>query len=283
MAIWDNLGSRGNVEDRRVDGAGLALGGGGLGLVGVVIVLAMTLFGGTGNPTLDQIITDIASQGSSQTEDTGQYAGEDQYEVFAANVLGSTNDSWRQQLQASSVEYQDPKLVLFRTATQSGCGLATSSVGPHYCPLDQTIYLDETFFDELASRLGGSNGDVAQAYVIAHESAHHLQNILGTMEKAQATQQSNPDRANEVSIGLELQADCYAGVWMRSIAERGVLETGEISEAISALEAVGDDRIQEKVNGQISPETWTHGSSQQRVQWFNTGFEQASLRACTSI
>lgn len=276
MAIWDKISSTGNVEDRR--GSGLLLGGGSLGVVGVVLLLAFNILGGTGDPTLDQLINQaITSTPSSQTE-SGEFAGKDSYEVFASKVLGSTNDTWRAQLQSKGVSYTEPKLVLFRAATPSGCGTATSAVGPHYCPNDMTIYLDESFFDELKNKLGGSNGDVAQAYVIAHESGHHLQNLLGTLNKASAAQDSNAS-----SIGTELQADCYAGVWLRSISDQNVLDQGEMNEAMSAASAVGDDRIQQKVDGQINPETWTHGSSAQRTQWLNTGFDKGLISACTSI
>lgn len=278
MAVWDKITSSGNVEDRR-GMSPLAVGGGGLGIAGVVVLLALNLFGGTGNQTLDQILTDIANStlsSNTQSVDSGEFAGEDAYEQFASKVLGSTNETWRTQLQGSGTNYEEPRLVLFRSATSSACGAASSAVGPHYCPTDQTIYLDETFFDELKTQLGGSNDDVAQAYVLAHESGHHLQNLLGTLEKAVTG-------GNSASVGLELQADCYAGVWLKSIANNSVLDQGEMNEALSAAAAVGDDRIQQKVNGQINPETWTHGSSEQRMKWLNTGFDKGTISACTSI
>lgn len=286
MAVWDNLPGSGNVEDRRGMGAGLALGGGGFGLVGIVILIAMNLLGGTGNASLDQLIDGLARnslQSSQSPIGSSQYQGQDNYQVFVSKVLGSTNATWKQQLAGSSTNYTDPKLVLFRSATQSGCGIATSSVGPHYCPSDQTIYLDETFFDELTNQLGAQGGDVAQAYVIAHESGHHLQNVLGTMERVQQASRTDQSGSNSASVGLELQADCYAGVWLGVISGQNVLQPGEINEAIDAAQAVGDDRIQEKVSGQISPETWTHGSSTQRAEWFTTGYNKKTITACTSI
>ena len=173
---------------------------------------------------------------------------------------------WAKEFKKENKNYIPPKLVLFRTATESGCGPATSEVGPHYCPLDQTIYLDETFFDELTKRFGAKGGDVAQAYVIAHEVGHHAQNGLGIMDQMK----NNP--TNATSIKLEMQADCYAGLWANSIKDQGVLMPGEIGEAMDVAAAVGDDRIQKKVTGYINPETWTHGSSQQRVAWFNNGY-----------
>jgi predicted metalloprotease len=167
-------------------------------------------------------------------------------------------------------------LVLFRSATQSGCGLATSDVGPHYCPQDQTIYIDETFFIELQERFKAKGGDVAEAYVIAHEVGHHVQHQAGVLEQAQrsGTQSS--------AIATELQADCYAGAWANSIAHLGVFEQNEINEAIDAAAAVGDDRIQQSANGQVTPETWTHGSSAERVKWFTLGFESGDPNVCSA-
>jgi predicted metalloprotease len=173
-------------------------------------------------------------------------------------------------------------LVLFRTATNSACGTATSQIGPHYCPLDSTIYLDETFFDELTNRLGATGGDVAEAYVIAHEVGHHVQNELGIMNRVQTQQQALPSQANELSVQLELQADCFAGLWAHSIRDIGVFETNEIREAMDAAAAVGDDRIQERTQGYVNPENWTHGSSDQRVEWFNKGYQTGELSACNS-
>jgi uncharacterized protein len=167
--------------------------------------------------------------------------------------------------------------------TTSACGNASSAVGPHYCPLDRTIYLDETFFDELTRRFGAEGGDVAEAYVIAHEVAHHAQNELGIMDQVNKAAQSNEESANDLSVGIELQADCFAGLWANSIKDLGVFMPGEIKEALDAAAAVGDDRIQERVTGHINPESWTHGSSEQRVTWFNRGFETGNLANCNTL
>ena len=279
MAVWDRITSRGDVEDRRSNGP-LALGG--VGLTGVVLYVAFTLLsGGNVSDVLNQIGQQvIENQRSLSAED---FNGQDDYEVFASTVLGSTNDTWSAIFNQRNRSYDPPKLVLFRAATQSGCGLATSQVGPHYCPVDETIYLDETFFDELTSRFGAQGGDVAQAYVMAHEVGHHVQNQLGTMNQVQQVERSNPDEANNESIKLELQADCFAGVWANSIKDLDVFLPGEINEAIDAAESVGDDRIQQRVEGQVNPETWTHGSSAQRVQWFNRGFEDGSVDVCNTF
>ena len=267
MAVWDNIESRGNVEDRR-GMVGLA---GGVGIVGIALIAGITLLtGGDLGDVLGQLIQ-LAPQ-NSQVVNTTEFEGEDDYERFASTVLGSNNDMWVEEFTKLNKTYDPPRLVLFRSATQSACGSATSQVGPHYCPLDQTIYLDETFFDELVNYLDGPNGDVAQAYVISHEVGHHIQNELGLLNSVGSS--------NEASIQIELQADCFAGLWGNYIKELNVLGPNEIQEAIDAAEAVGDDRIQEKVNGQINPESWTHGSSEQRVGSFNKGYNTGSFTSC---
>lgn len=278
MANWSRITSRGDVEDRR----GMApVAVGGLSVAGIAIVLLFNILtGGDATDVLNQL-QQVPVQ-TTNSLDTKQFDGADDYEVFASTVLGSTNDMWHQVFNASNQTYTDPKLVLFRQATESGCGVATSDVGPHYCPLDQTIYLDETFFDELTSRFGAKGGDVAQAYVIAHEVGHHAQQELGIMENVDEEEQHGGD-ANALSIKLELQADCFAGLWAHSIKDEGVLGPGEIEEAMDAAAAVGDDRIQEKVTGQITPETWTHGSSAQRLHWFTTGYDSGLVSSCDTF
>jgi hypothetical protein len=173
---------------------------------------------------------------------------------------------------------------LFRNQEASGCGGATSQIGPHYCPLDQTIYLDETFFDELQSRFGAEGGDVAEAYVIAHEVGHHVQNELNIMDEVQQRQQAAEGTdANALSVQLELQADCFAGVWAYDVAHLDVFLPGEIQEAIDAAAAVGDDHIQETMQGRVTPESWTHGSSAQRVEWFTVGYETGDPSRCDTF
>ncbi|MBA3550931.1 neutral zinc metallopeptidase [Patescibacteria group bacterium] len=272
MALWDKLGSRGNVDDRRAMGPVGAIGGG-LGLTGIVIaVLFSYLSGGDVTDVLTQL---PALQVQEQTAyNAADFEGTDSYEVFASTVLGSNNDMWAKVFAANNSTYSPPTLVLFRGSTQTGCGLADSSVGPFYCPLDEKIYLDETFFEELQSRFGAQGGDVAEAYVISHEVGHHVQNLTGILDQRQS---------NEDSIRTELQADCYAGLWAYSIKDLGVFEQNEIIEAIDAAAAVGDDRIQKSVNGRVNPETWTHGSSEQRVQWFNRGYETGTVTNCDTF
>lgn len=273
MANWGRIGSRGNVEDRR-GFAPAAIGG--ISLTSVALLFLVNyLNGGDIGDALNQLQTLPTEE--RQVLSTEEYEGADEYEVFASTVLGSNNDHWNKVFSANNKTYTAPKLVLFREATNSSCGGATSEVGPHYCPLDTTIYLDETFFDELQRRFGAQGGDVAQAYVISHEVGHHAQNELGIMDSV------GRSRTNETSVKLELQADCFAGMWANSIRNLGVLEPNEIEEAMDAAAAVGDDRIQKSVTGYINPERWTHGSSQQRMQWFNTGYESGSLSSCDTF
>ncbi len=281
MALWDKIGSSGDVEDRRGMGSsGIAL----TGVSGIIIFLAFMFLGGQDTGMLEQVLNQTQSGSTQSSEQPAEFQGADQYETFTRKVLGSNNDTWQGIFAAQGKDYTPPKLVLFRQATQSGCGFASSAVGPHYCPEDQTIYLDETFFDELQKRFGGSSGDVAQAYVISHEVGHHVQNLTGTMEQIQTQQQENPELANDLSVRLELQADCYAGVWARSISQLGVFESEqEIKEALSAAAAVGDDHVQETIQGRSSPESWTHGSSEQRVKWFSTGYDTGRAASCDTF
>jgi predicted metalloprotease len=270
MADWSKITSRGDVEDRR--GSPMAVAGGGLGLVGVGLVLLLQYLA-NGTVDVGSVLNQLpAAQGQSSLT-TQDFEGDDDYQKFTETVLGSTNDTWTEIFAKDNRQYQPPKLVLFRNATPSGCGTATSDVGPHYCPADSTIYIDETFYDELTTRFNAKGGDVAQAYVMAHEVGHHVQHQLGLISEEGVP--SNSD-----SVKTELQADCFAGVWAHSIADLGVFQPGEINEAQDAAAAVGDDRIQTKVQGQVNPETWTHGSSAQRVKWFNAGYDNGTPASC---
>ena len=268
MALWDKIGSRGNVEDRRGAGPAVVVGGG-LGVTGLIIVLLVNVLGG-GN--VEDVLTQLQDiQVETAPYNAKDFEGEDSYEVFASKVLGSANDMWSRVFRDSGLVYQEPKLVLFRGITESQCGGASSQVGPHYCPVDQTIYLDETFFDELKRRFGAKGGDVAEAYVMAHEVGHHVQNELHILAE---------DRSNEESVRTELQADCFAGLWAYSLKDLHVFEPGEIEEAMDAAAAVGDDRIQATVTGRVSPESWTHGSSEERVSALREGYESGSVKRC---
>jgi predicted metalloprotease len=201
---------------------------------------------------------------------------------FVSFVLDDVQGFWVGEFQAAGKPYNNALLNLFRDQINSGCGQATSQVGPFYCPLDEQIYIDLAFFDELNRRFKAP-GDFAQAYVIAHEFGHHVQRQLGVEEKVRAESEANPDDANELSIRLELQADCLAGVWGRSAFDEGLLESGDLEEGIGAAEAVGDDRIQEQTQGRIDPESWTHGSAEQRATWFRKGYDSGELSACDTF
>ena len=274
MADWGKILTRGHVEDRRGVGP-VAVGG--LSLTGVAVVLLFSVLTGADPIDILSQLEGVPIQEQQRIVNPGEFEGEDSYEVFASTVLGSNNELWVREFSKMNRTYTEPRLVLFRGATESGCGFASSEVGPHYCSIDKTIYLDETFFDELTQRFGAKGGDVAEAYVIAHEVGHHVQNELGIMDRVEA----NPSQ--EMSINLELQADCFAGLWANSIKDRGILEVGEIQEAMDAAAAVGDDRIQKSVTGQVNPETWTHGSSEERVSWFNKGYTTGSVFECDTF
>ena len=277
MANWGRILSRGDVEDRR----SFAPAVGGAGLAGLALYFVLSYLSGS-EINVNEVLTQLENVQVEQNQTLGasEFEGEDEYEKFASAVLGSNNEMWTTVFSKTGELYTPPKLVLFRAATQSSCGTATSSVGPHYCPLDQTIYLDETFFDELTKRFGAKGGDVAEAYVIAHEVGHHAQNRLGIMSKVRGLQDANPEQENDLSVQLELQADCFAGLWANSISNLDVFEQNEINEALDAASSVGDDRIQEKVTGYSNPESWTHGSSEQRVSAFNRGYQTGNLSSC---
>ena len=273
-----------NIEDRRgMGGRGLALGGGGIGTL--VLLLLFWLCGGNPQTLLDQLgggsVPEQQQEQSSQQQTNPNQPnrrGDDDQKKFVASVLGSTEDVWRKILpQQARRQYQDPKLVLFTDQVQSACGVAGSSTGPFYCPGDNKLYLDFGFFNELAREFKAP-GDFAQAYVIAHEVGHHVQNLLGTMDRVQRSGNSNSD-----SVKLELQADCYAGVWAFYAQKQGLVEAGDAEEAIRAASAVGDDAIQKRAQGYVVPESFTHGSSRQRIEWFSRGFQTGDMRQCNTF
>ena len=279
MANWNSVESMGDVEDRRGVGSGIAFAGGG-GIIAILLTLGLNYLGlQVSQSTVEQVVTQIQSMQSQTVDKTDQpveFRGDDSYEVFTRKVLGSTDGLWQSAFSESNLAYKKPKLVLFRGVTQSACGVASAAVGPHYCPYDRTIYLDETFFDELQQRFGGSTGEVAQAYVIAHEVGHHVQNQLGVFDSSSAKTQKG-------AIAIELQADCYAGVWAYSQSKNNVIQPGEIDQALSAAAAVGDDNIQERTEGRVNPENWTHGSSEQRVNAFQTGYSSGDPASCRNL
>lgn len=270
-----------NVEDRRGLSAGTA---GGLGLGGVLLVLAVSYFTGTNPLVLLNALQ--GHQGFPQPNEEQGPMGppSDELGRFASIVLADTEETWHDLLAARDVEYQEPRLVLFTGAVHSACGSASSAVGPFYCPGDRQLYLDLTFFNELSQRLGAP-GDFAQAYVIAHEVGHHVQNVLGI-----SAQVSRLERyvalveRNALSVKLELQADCFAGVWgYHAKAARNLIEPGDFEEGLHAAGAIGDDRLQRASRGSVQPESWTHGSSEQRVRWLRRGLESGDPQVCDTF
>ncbi len=273
-------GQSSNIEDRRgMGGKGLALGGGGIGTL--LLVLAVWLCGGDPQALLDQLgggTTAPSAQQQPQQQTQNNPPQNDAQKRKISSVLLSTERVWNQILpQQAKIKYSEPKLVLFENQTSSACGFASSATGPFYCPGDEKLYLDFAFFGELQTRFGAP-GDFAQAYVIAHEVGHHIQNLLGTMDKVNAAGNSN-----QMSVRLELQADCYSGVWANYVQKKGLLEAGDVEEAMKAASAVGDDSIQKQSQGYVVPESFTHGSAQQRMSWFTKGFQSGNIRQCDTF
>lgn len=225
-----------------------------------------------------------APTGSVGTNSQELSARDQELADFVSVVLADTESTWQLEFQKLGMTYQEPKLVLFRNAVNSACGYAQSAMGPFYCPGDKKLYIDLAFYEDMKNKLGAP-GDFAQAYVIAHEVGHHVQNLLGTSTQvAQAQQQLSKEQANQLSVKLELQADCYAGIWgYYADSERQMLEEGDIEEALNAASAIGDDKLQQQAGGVVRPESFTHGTSKQRVAWFKRGFEQGKVEACNTF
>jgi predicted metalloprotease len=271
-----------NIEVRR--GMGPArIGRGGLGIGTIVLALAVSYFTGVNPLTVLNLLTGVQSmtEVSAPTESGPVGAPQDRLGKFASVVLADTETTWRNLL---GPRYEDPRLVLFSGAVQSACGTTSSAVGPFYCPNDHRVYLDLAFFDEMAHRLGAA-GDFAQAYVIAHEVGHHAQNLLGIAEKVHRLQrQVSEAEGNALSVRMELQADCYAGVWgHHAKRERNLIEPGDFEDGLRAAAAIGDDRLQKMSRGHVQPESWTHGSSEQRMSWLKRGLESGDPSICNTF
>ncbi len=292
--LWKRGERSANLEDRRDESGPLGggIGGGGLriGLGGAVALLLLSLATGQNFfAYLEQIGIPVGGAPeyapSASREGSGTTAGSPEEEKlvdFVSFVLDDVQKTWAKELPKTGTEYQDAKLVLFRDSVQSGCGYAEGAMGPFYCPADAKVYVDLGFYDELKRRFGAP-GDFAQAYVLAHEIGHHLQNILGIERKVRQLQQMHPQDGGELSIRLELQADCFAGVWGNTTAQRNILERDDVEEGLAAAAAVGDDRIQKQTTGYVNPERWTHGSAQQRVTWFKKGLMSGRLQDCNTF
>ena len=298
---WDELPQSENVEDRRGDdggsgggGGGFPIGGGGLG-IGSIIVIGLLGWALGIDPGLlisgAEILTgggqrqEIPQQGPRRpagkpTDDTGK---------FVAAVLGSTEVTWKNIFEKDGQTYRAPRLVMFSGATNSACGSAQSAMGPFYCPPSREVYLDTAFFNDLERRFRGCNGEAckfAQAYVIAHEVGHHVQNLLGILPKAQQAQRASGDKAqaNRIQVRVELQADCFGGVWAHHAEQRWkLLQPGDIEAALQTAAAIGDDMLQRKAQGRVVPDSFTHGSSAQRQQWFTIGFKSGSVKSCNTF
>lgn len=272
---WRQQRQSDNVEDRRgiSPGKGVAIGGGGLAVV--VLVILVVLCGGDPRQFL-QALPDQGQVPQQQRRGPRPQANDD-VKQFTAAVLGSTEDVWGQIFTRNGLKYREPTLVLFSGQVRSACGFTSSATGPFYCPGDEKLYLDTDFFRELKSEFR-SPGDFAEAYVIAHEVGHHVQNLLGVMDKVQRA-----GNTNALSVDLELQADCFAGIWAAGAERNGLLEAGDPEEAIRAAAAVGDDAIQKRTKGYVVPESFTHGSSKDRVRWFRIGFETGDVAKCDTF
>lgn len=297
-------GNSGDVEDQRGSSRGRApvvgAAGGGAGLVVIIIVLLINVLGGGssgGGPAFnipnsgsfgDSVqagtqSADARQSQSAQAEDpipASQDPDKDLRE-FSTFVVGDVQDTWSQIFADAGEQYRRAKLVLYSSGVNTGCGSATSAVGPFYCPADEKVYIDLSFYGAMRDQLGAS-GDFAWAYVIAHELGHHVQNLLGVSEKVTREEQSDPSQANHLSVRLELQADCYAGVWGETTFKRGILEDGDLDEGLNAAASVGDDRLQGST-GSLNPDSFTHGTSAQRVKWFEAGFDSGKPDACDTF
>ena len=273
---WTPGGTSRNVEDRRGSGLGMPVGIG-----GTVILLVLSLI--FGRDFISGSSDQTSQQSPGEATPVQQTPEEAKQVQFVSFVLDTAQSTWAQLLPATMhARWHDAKLVLFRDATQTGCGVGQTAMGPFYCPLDEKIYIDLAFYDELRNRFGAP-GDFAQAYVITHELGHHVQHLLGTDEQVRRAQEGNPDMANALSVRLELQADCYAGIWGHATQQEQILEAGDIEEGLSAAAAVGDDRIQRQTTGHVNADTFTHGSSAQRVSWFKKGFASGDPRDCDTF
>ena len=269
---WRGERQSSNIEDRRGIGGRVAVGGG-LGTI-VVLILAL-LFGADPRQLLEQVPSGPSSEVQSSRPLNPE---EEELKQFVGVVLGKSEDVWNDVFRRNGSQYREPTLVLFTDQVQSACGMAGSAVGPFYCPADEKVYIDLSFYDELRRRFKAP-GDFAQAYVIAHEVGHHVQNLLGISDRVDAMQRRvSQSEANQLSVRLELQADFFAGIFARYVQNQGILEPGDIEEALGAASAVGDDQIQRRTTGYVVPDSFTHGTSEQRLRWFRKGYESGDMR-----
>ncbi|HBP31703.1 MAG TPA: hypothetical protein DD666_20105 [Advenella kashmirensis] len=277
-----------NVEDRRGSGGsgrgrGMRLGGGKIGIGTIVVALAAWYFLGI-NPMTILGGDDIQQEPAGQSQQAGGPVADDQDKVFMSKVLKTTETVWSGIFKQNGGTYQNPALVLYSGATRSACGVGQAAMGPFYCPEDRKVYMDMSFFHQMGAQMG-VQGDFAQGYVLAHEVGHHVQNLLGVMDKmAQARSSMNERQANDLSVRVELQADCFAGIWAHELQNEGtIIEDGDIEEAMNAAAAVGDDHIQKQAQGYVVPDSFTHGSSEQRMSWFKRGLAGGDMKQCNTF
>jgi predicted metalloprotease len=270
---WRGERQSSNVEDQRGLSGGKVAVGGGLGTL-LVIIIAL-LFGADPRQLLEQVPDSQPTQVQTSRPQSGE---EEELKQFVAVVLAKSEDVWHEIFRQNGREYREPTLVLFTDQVRSACGLAGSAIGPFYCPGDEKVYIDLSFYNELRQRFNAP-GDFAQAYVVAHEVGHHVQNQLGIMDRVSSAQQRMSEtQANQLSVRLELQADFFAGMFARYVQNQGMLDAGDIEEALQAASAVGDDRLQRQATGRVMPDSFTHGTSEQRLRWFRKGYESGDMR-----
>lgn len=275
---WIGRRQSDNVEDRRgMSGGGKTILGG--GIIGIIILL-VNAFGGENAQMITPILEQFNQQQTTQTESRPLTEAEKKEGEFVKTLMADNEDIWTKIFEENGLKFEAPKLKLFSGQIETACGGASSASGPFYCPGDRTIYMDMTFFDELRTKFGAEGGDFAVAYVMAHEFGHHIQTLLGTSGKVRQLQENrNETEGNKLSVALELQADFYAGLWTHyNEKQNNILEAGDIDEALSAANAVGDDAIQKKMQGQVVPDSFTHGTSEQRMYWFNKGFQSGDIK-----
>lgn len=277
---WTPGGRSDDLEDRRNQGGGI--GGMHIGIGGFLILLILSVVFKRDFFSLVGGGQAVAPGTTTTQVDPARDAREEPLVEFVSFVLDDNQKTWANILQPRGIPYQHAKLVLFRDYTQSGCGSAESATGPFYCPADQKVYIDLGFYDELQRRFGAP-GQFAQAYVLSHEIGHHIQNLLGIERKVRSLRQTNPGASNALSVRMELQADCFAGIWAKTTQQRNLLEAGDVESAMGAAAAVGDDRLQRMATGHVSPETFTHGSSDQRMQWFQRGMSGGTIDSCDTF
>lgn len=279
---WKNRRESDNIEDRRSNPSrqttGFSLPRGKLGIAVIIIVFVAGYYGIDLTPLLTGQSSPVATQ--QQPVNSAQ---DNEMAQFTSVVLASTEDTWSTIFQQMGREYQDPTLVLYRGATRTGCGVGQAVMGPFYCPLDSTVYIDLSFYEEMRTRFG-AGGDFAQGYVVAHEVGHHVQQLLGITDKMRALQQGQSQvEQNRLSVKLELQADCFAGVWGYYMENENLLDPNDLQEALNAAMAIGDDRLQKQAQGRVIPDSFTHGTSEQRYHWFKTGFDSGKISSCNTF